>query len=119
MHHTGKPADAAPDIDDAEISALVEADFNTMIEESMAEARALLSDDPDELAYVEANHEQLTKGQALQTAAQKAFNDGDLEAAAEYERQKNAELAEVLARAGKRGGPFTRFVTRMIVRRLK
>jgi len=120
MYHDDKAPDGADKLGgpDDEMTKKVAADFRAMMEEAMAEAREHLSDDPDELAYVEANYAQLMKGQALQGAAQDALAAGDVDAAAALDRQKTDELAEVVARAGKRGGLLARLSGWIIRRRL-
>ena len=107
------------ELNDDEMTKSVEADFKAMMEDAIADARKALSNNPDELAQVEANFEQLLKGQALQAASQKAFKDGDIETAIDLDRQKMTELAEIVSRAGKRGGLKARFSSWVIRKLLK
>ncbi|MEO1773440.1 MAG: hypothetical protein AAFS07_00670 [Pseudomonadota bacterium] len=111
--------DEIDDLDDDEISKAVEADFRAMIEDAMAEANALLSEDSSELAYVKANYTQLLKGQALQKAAQRAFQAGDFTLAQELDQQKTAELAQILERAGNHGSLVSRATSWFLRRKLR
>ncbi|MEO1473240.1 MAG: hypothetical protein AAFS03_04760 [Pseudomonadota bacterium] len=94
--HDPYSEDDIDDLDDDEVSKAVAADFRAMIEDAMAEANALLSEDSSELAYVKANYTQLLKGQALQKAAQRAFHAGDFMLARELDQKRQLSLRKYL-----------------------
>ncbi len=103
MNEQPEPTDAQRQMDEGAKQA-----YQEMMDEAMAEAKAALADNPEERAKVEANYAQLLRASQEHEDAETAVFAGDLEQAAASERQKRAELDDLVVRAGRDGSIIAR-----------